>query len=299
MKVGIVGLGYWGSKVFEEYCDLRDEGHVDEIVACDIDSSRLPQTPPADRTARDVAEILPDIDAVHLCVSNDHHFKIAKQALESDTDILVEKPLTVDRERAFDLVELASSRGQILQTGHIFRFANVVRDVKELCENGYFGDVRQISLRWTHSIEPIEGTNVLWDLLPHPLDILNFVTAEWPTEVDVTAAEYRCEQPETALVSYEMNGIIGDLQVSWVDPVRRRQLEIVGSQRGAIVNCVEQSIQVYGQERDEIKVDANNTIRAEANNFINAIETRQNQFNSAIVGARAVDTIEQIEGALT
>lgn len=300
MKVAIVGLGYWGSKVLGEYADLRDEGTIDAVVACDQDPTALESADRADETRGDVAEILPEVDALHVCTTDETHFPIATMAIESGTDVLLEKPLTTDREQAFDLVQLASEQGQILQTGHIFRFANVIRTAREYYQKGYFGTVHTATLRWTHRLDRIRGTDVLWDLMCHPIDILNFVTDDWPRNPEgVALHDPGLERPVGATTTFEIAEGMGTVEVSWVDDVRRRTLEIAGTKRSGTIECVDQSMTVTDTDGTEtIAVEANNTIRAEAENFVSAIETRENTFNSAIVGARTVDAIDRIHAAV-
>lgn len=296
MNIGVVGIGYWGSKLIGEYGVLRDAGMIDRLVACDADRSRLAELESVDQTADQLDDVLDDIDALHIATGNESHFDIAAQAINSGADALVEKPLTTDRELAYDLVELASQKGQILQTGHIFRFSNAIRKIKERYEDGYFGDINSIRLEWTHRHPPSQTTNVMWDLLPHPLDILNFVTGQWPNSYDGCTRSLRDAGIDIAHVVFDTNAFVGSIEVSWVDDVRRRCLAIAGSKRSCLVDCVDQTIEVHeGDDQHRIDVFNNNTIEAEIRNFIQAVNTRENTFNSAIVGARTVDIIEQIE----
>lgn len=296
MKVAVVGLGYWGSKVVEEYCALRDRGIIDGVVACDIDESVLAEVE-ADEHVQSFDRAVELADALHICTSNEFHYDLASRALTAGRDVLVEKPLTTDREQAYDLAELASEKGRILQTGHIFRFANVVRELERLYSDGYFGDVYHINLRWTHRIEPIAGTDVLWDLLPHPIDIFNFVTGEWPSADGISGVSkgFRTENAEIANIVFETEDMTTSIEISWIDDVKRRSLEIVGSERCARADCVEQTLEVREDgEWSSREITANNTIQSEAENFIESIKTGENTFNSAIVGARAIDVIEMI-----
>jgi len=143
--------------------------------------------------------------------------------------------------------------------------------------------------------------DILWDLLPHPLDILNFITKKWPVEfVGVGRAFRRSELNEVvSLQALFDNGTFANIHLSWLSPVRRRILEIVGSKRTALVECVKQEIKIYESNEEKLlEIEVNNTIRDEALNFIRAIETRKNNFNSSIVGARNVEMIERAIGSL-
>jgi predicted dehydrogenase len=302
MRVAVIGLGYWGSKVFGEYVDRKKEGKLDGVVACDIDESNLEAVDSADARYTSVENAIEDVDAVHISTGNKTHYDITTDAIENNCHALVEKPLTTNRKKAYDLVEAASETGQILQTGHIFRFANVMRKLRELYRDGYFGEVYHFSLQWTHKMDLKPGTNVFWDLLPHPLDILNFVTGEWPDDSNGLGGSYRTEETtEAAYIQLQYPSLTADVHVSWVDPVRRRTIEVVGSDRSAVVECVDQTITVYDENNggSQSSVDENNTIKAEQENFLRAIKTGENTFNSAIVGARTVDAIQMIENKLT
>ncbi|MFC7132390.1 MULTISPECIES: Gfo/Idh/MocA family protein [Salinibaculum] len=295
MNVGVVGLGYWGSKVIDEYATLRDRDDIDQVIAIDTDPDALASVSCADAAHESVEAALSEVDALHVATSNATHFSIAETALNADVDVLVEKPLTTDSRTAYDLVELASERGRILQTGHIFRFANVVRRVKQEYEEGQFGELNHLSLRWTHELDTYREADVLWDLLPHPLDILNFVTGEWPRDVTGVSTVDADGTRTAAQVGLDYGDFAATVEVSWVDKTRRRTLEIAGSRRSSVIECVEQSI-THRDSNGESAVDvtANNTILAEVENFIRAIETGENTFNSAIVGARTVDAIQSV-----
>lgn len=136
-----------------------------------------------------------------------------------------------------NLVEIASENGLVLQVGYIFRFANVIRKVKELYEEGFFGDIRYFKLEWTSLITPIKDLDIIWDLLPHPLDIINFITGEWPSRFGVTGRAYRREElNEVAFIQADFNKkFFANIEISWLQPIRRRIMEIVGSKRSVLL----------------------------------------------------------------
>lgn len=90
------------------------------------------------------------------------------------------------------------------------------------------------------------------------------------------------------------NGLATNIHLSWLSPIRKRTLEIVGSERTALVECVKQETIIYEERKiAPLKLEENNTIKDEITNFLKAIETGKSNFNSAIVGARAVDVIKK------
>ncbi len=298
MDVGVIGIGYWGGKVVQEYIDLYKEGFLDSIALCDIKETKLEPFKEQLKTYTDTGKFIKDVDAVHICTNNQTHYEIAKTALANGTNVLVEKPMTMNHDLAYNLVEMASETGLVLQVGHIFRFANVIRKVKKLHKEEFFGDIRYFKLEWTSLMPPVKDLDVVWDLLPHPLDIINFITGEWPSEFGITGRAYRRDElNEVAFVQADFNDkFFANIAISWLQPIRRRTMEIVGSKRSAIVDCVGQEIEAYDEDgsKDRIEIVSNNTIRDEALNFLNAIRTGKNMFNSAIVGARCVEMIERV-----
>jgi len=303
MKIGVIGIGRWGTKVAREYIALMDEGVVDSVILCDINNFMLKPFADIAIVCNRIDDAIRKAEGIHICTPNSTHYEIAKKALESGVHVLVEKPMTTDHNQAYELVEIATAENLILQVGHIYRFANAIRKIKELYENNYFGNVYYFNLTWTHLMPYMEGVDILWDLLPHPLDILNFITRKWPKEfVGVGRAFRRSELNEVvSLQAIFDDGVFANIHLSWLSPIRRRTLEIVGSKRTALVECVKQEIKIFdGNNNKErlLDVEVNNTIRDEALNFIKAIKTGKNNFNSSIVGARNVEMIERAINSL-
>ena len=300
MRIGVIGIGSWGLRVAKEYLDLVRDGYIDDLILCDIDKSKLEIFSDEAITTDSLDHLINRVDGIHICTPNSTHYEITKKALENGVHVLVEKPMATDHGKAYEIAELALSNDLILQVGHIYRFANVIRKTKELYEKNYFGEIYYFNLTWTHLIPYIDGVDILWDLLPHPLDILNFITKEWPLEFSgVGRAFRRATLNEVVSLQALFNHFFASIHLSWLSPIRRRVLEIVGSKRTALVECVKQTIKLYeeGEER-MMDVKANNTIKDEIINFIEAIKTGKNTFNSSIIGVKNVEMIEKALNSL-
>jgi predicted dehydrogenase len=300
MNVGVIGIGYWGKKVVGEYIDLAREGVIDGVGICDVRAEVLDgyrENIVAKET--DVNAFLENetIDAVHICVNNKEHYPVAKKALTEGTHVLIEKPMTVDARTAYDLVELSAQTGLILQVGHIFRFANVIRKAKELASSGYFGEIRYLTLKWTTLMPSPPGVDIIWDLLPHPLDMLHFLTGAWPTSWQTMVRAYTRDRPsEATFINLAYDDFMANIELSWVTPERKRLLGIIGSERSAKIECVRQMMHVFEGNTNQLDlpVEGNNTIREEAVNFIDSVKTGKMMFNSHIIGAKNVDIIEKV-----
>ncbi len=295
LKAGVIGSGYWGSKVAGEYVVLRKEGMLDSVVICDKNDSMLKPFADKCETSNDYAKVLKEVDMIHVCTPNSTHYKVAKEALQLGVSVLVEKPMAGNINHAFDLVELSMNNGVVLQVGHVFRFTNIARKVKELYEKGELGKPYYFNLEWAHLIPPIRNVDVVYDLLPHPLDLVNFITGKWPISFDGIGKPFRrSELIEAAFIEAAYDGFFANFHVSWVVPFRKRKLEIIGSKKSITADCVKQTATLYEKsESEDISVDANNTIRTEILNFMESIKTGKNNYNSSIIGARSVEMIDQ------
>jgi len=295
VKIGVVGVGYWGSKVANEYLSLVENRIIDSVSLCDVNKDRLGLFKGV-KTFTSLEEFLRNVDAVHICTNNHTHYMVAKKALENNVHVLVEKPMTTSSCDAYHLIELASEKGMVLQVGHIFRFANVIRKAKELVDKNYFGKIYYFTLKWTTLMQPIQGVDIIWDLLPHPLDIIHFLTGKWPSNWHVFGRFYRRDKlNEMTFINLDYKDFVANIELSWLTPERKRTLEIIGSDKMAKIECVRQKMSIIAEDETyEIPVEANNTIREEILNFIEAIDSKKMPFNSHIVGAKNVDIIEKI-----
>jgi len=306
MKIGIIGLGSWGKRALGEYANLVKEGKISNIGICDKDDETLlkykKQYNP-EIFKNDYNDFLNEksIDAVHICLPNNLHFKVAKIALENGKHVLLEKPMTNNSENSYKLIELASQNGLILQVGHIFRFANVIRKMKKLIDEDYFGKIYYLNLKWTTLMDYMEGIDIIWDLLPHPLDMIHFMTGKWPSNWSGIAKKYRRnELSEVANILLEYKDFFASIELSWLTPERKRLMELIGSKKSANVECVKQKIHIFEGNKKEydMTIESNNTIKEEAENFINSIKSMKMPFNSHIIGAKNVDIIEKIISSL-
>jgi len=298
-NVGVIGAGYWGRKIVDEYSRLED---VRILGVSDLDEKNLQFC--ADRYGvkngyKDYEFLLAqkDLHAVNIAAPNSMHYKIAKDALEAGKHVLVEKPITLDSKEAKELVALAQKKKLTLSVGHIFRFNSALAEIRRLInEEKYFGKVFLIELTWVNLEKAFPDRDVLWDLAPHMFDIQNYLLGEWPTEVSCTGAPFRRKEGvETAyVVSTFRDGVISMANISWLVPRKTRQIFIAGEARSAQIDAVAQKVLVYesGYTKDLV-IHPNNTIRDELLHFIASIKDPQTETkNSGSVGVKTVELIE-------
>ena len=305
--MAVIGVGNWGKKIVCEYAQLaKRNSNVSLCAVCDLLEKNLEfcnenyRVPYVTKYHKEVIARR-EIDAVNICTPNETHFEICRAALEEGKHALVEKPITLNSDEAYKLVDLARAKNLVLLVGHIYRFNNALKKVRSLIKDGFFGDVFYLKLQWTTLVPPFEGRDIITDLAPHPFDIINFLLNDWPVKITCKAKTYRREKlEETAYVIAEFNNdVMAHIELSWLLPEKTREVYIVGSKRFAKIDCLAQDIKGFENGRFYgIPVERNNTIQAELEHFIGCIENNNagnNDYpiqNSGLLGANVVRLLE-------
>lgn len=282
-NVAVIGAGYWGRKVISEVLSLGREGFPINLYSV-VDSSSsalaLLKREFGDVDCRsDYRELLsdPKLSAVHIASPNDTHFKIASEFIRSGKHVLVEKPLALKSVDAFELVRLAKEKGTVLCTGHVHRFNNGVRALRRLMASGVLGDLYYLRLKWTGLMEFQMNREVITDLGPHPFDICNNLLDTWPRKISCRGRGFRTNAgyEMAEIYSEHPNGLDANIELSWLDIEKRRDVAVVGSDGAARLDCLDQRLVL--QRRDGAKpvlVVPNNTLKEEILHFVHCIEHR-------------------------
>ena len=310
-NVAVIGAGYWGRKVITEYLQLvKDKANVDLSMVCDVKDENLAYCMEnfgvsKEKLKSSFKEVFSSrsVDAVHICTPNETHHEICKQALLAGKHVLLEKPMAMCATHAWELVGLAEHKGLILQVGHIFRFNNALRTVRDLVAQNYFGALYYLKLQWTTLMSSPLGRDIIFDLGPHPVDILNYVLKRWPVNVTCKARAYRRKLlEELAYFTLEFDtDLIAHVELSWLQPGKVRRLDVIGSERAATVDCLDQSIQIHENEDGDafnLDVTSNNTILDEVDHFAHSVMTGQNNSNPGSIGATNTAVLEALKRSL-
>ncbi|MFH1126737.1 MAG: Gfo/Idh/MocA family oxidoreductase [archaeon] len=299
MKVGVIGAGYWGKKVVEEYTLLG----IDTTVA-DLSTENLKYC--ADRykvkTTKNYKDILDDkqIRYVNVCTPNETHYKLGKECLLNGKNVLIEKPLATKVEHCIELSEIAKEKKVLLVVGHIFRFNNALKKVKEMIDNKSLGDIEIIKLRWTNIERLFDDRDVILDLAPHCFDIINYLTGKIPTEISCIGSAYRREKgAEAVFINGRIDNTLINIELSWITPRKTRSVEVIGSKGSAFIDCTNQKIEIYESGGFKtLNIIPNNTIQSELMNFINCAETNTDSVASSEVGIIVQKLIKAAQDSL-
>jgi predicted dehydrogenase len=294
-KVGVIGAGYWGRKHVEEYARLGAE-----VAVADLLEDNLWHCARAfgARTTTDYRELLgdPAIAFFSVCTPNESHYLIAKECLEAGKHVLVEKPLCQTAAEGVDLIRRAASRGRTLVVGHLFRFHNAVNRARALLREGDLGELYLAKFAWTNLERVFTPRDVLYDLAPHPFDLVDHLLGKPPDDLVCVGNAFR--QPdvlEAAFISCRVGRVAVHVELSWVTPRRRRSLVLVGSKATAFVDLPTQRLTLHDHATDtprDVPVEPNNTIRDRLLDFLQAAASGTRSLADAEAGWKAVRLIE-------
>jgi predicted dehydrogenase len=251
VNVAVIGCGYWGPNLIRNVNACPDTALR---VICDRDPSRLERMSsqyPAAETATDADAVFSrdDVDAVVVATPVRTHFPLVRAALEAGKHALVEKPMTQTPAEAEELVRLADDRHLALMVDHTYLYMGAVRKIKELVESGelgelYFIDSVRINLGlFQHDV------NVIWDLAPHDLAIVDYVTGREARSLTATGTAHASNGIEdVAYLSLDLGGsLMANFHVSWLSPVKVRRMIFGGSRKSVIFDDLQpdEKVRVY------------------------------------------------------
>lgn len=251
MKVGVVGLGYWGPNLVRNFLGNNS---VSRVIACDKKEERLKAAKlkfPGVELTTDYDQLLStDIDAVAIATPVNQHYKLAYKALEAGKHIWVEKPFTSTSIEAEKLMEKAELNNLKIFVDHTFIYTGAVKKIKELVQRGEIGDIIYFdSVRINLGLFQ-HDVNVIWDLVPHDLSIMNYILGNkniTAVSANGIANYYDHENIAHLTIHFENKSCLAHFHVNWTSPVKIRRIIIVGTKKMLVFDDMENSekIKVY------------------------------------------------------
>ena len=317
VKIGVIGYGYWGPNIVRNFhaatgaqvtmvCDQRAES-----------LTRVKRTFPAVNLTTNAMDVLrsPDVDAVAVVTPVWTHFDLAKAALENGKHVFVEKPFTSTTQQAEQLIELGAKKNMRIMVDHTFLFTGAVKKIHQLIEDGdlgtlYYYDSTRVNLGlFQHDV------NVIWDLAPHDLAIMNHLIKDQPTAIVATGASHLNGHEDVAYITvYFQTNMVAHFNVNWLSPVKVRTTLIGGERRMVVWNDVEadEKVKVYDKgveitAREGVynllvsyrsgdmwapKVEQTEALKAECQYFVECVRDGAEPFNDGLAGLKVVQMLE-------
>ena len=323
VRVGVVGLGYWGPNLAR---NLQERPEAELVALCDLSAERLEKVGrryPAARQYQSLEALLSDSDveavAVATPVSSHHH--VTTSVLSAGKHAFVEKPLASSSAEALDLIELAAREERVLMPGHTFLYSPPVRTIRELIDSGELGDIYFISTSRVNLGLHQADVSVAWDLGPHDFSILRYWLEETPTHASAIARSCIFPTiPDVAFISLEFpSQAIAHVELSWLAPAKLRRTAIVGSRKMAVYDdtsnepvrvfdagVVPNDPSTFGEYQltyrtgdiVSLRVDTVEPLGLETQDFCNAIRLGSHPVSSAELGLEVVRMIEAVDASL-
>jgi predicted dehydrogenase len=250
LQFGVIGAGYWGPHLIRNISEIPGAQlrAVADLAPERLQALRLRY--PGTLLTRDYRDVLSaGVDAVVIATPVKTHYPLAREALRAGKHVLVEKPLTRRSSEALDLVHLADQEGLVLMAGHTFEYNPAVVALRDIVQRGDIGEVLYVDAARLNLGQFRPDVNVLWDLAPHDISIMNFILRAEPTQVSARGS--RCIHPTMHDVAYlELrypHGVLGHVHVSWLEPAKVRRFTVVGDEKMVVYNDVapEEKLRIY------------------------------------------------------
>ncbi|HMG55679.1 MAG TPA: Gfo/Idh/MocA family oxidoreductase [Kofleriaceae bacterium] len=264
LRIGVIGYGYWGPNLVRNFA----AGPRTRVVAIAESSPGRRQAAatsvPHIRCVADAAAVIadPEVDAVAIATPIFTHHGLAKAALEAGKHVVVEKPLAPSVAEAVELAELAGRVNRVLMVDHTFVYTAAVRKIRDLLAAGDLGRVLYLdSVRINLGLfQP--DYNVIWDLAPHDLTIIDFVlrhtvgaVARWISAIGVSHYG-RHENLAYLTIGFD-DGLLAHIHVNWVAPVKTRRMIIAGSKKMLVWDDTSpvEPVKIYESSVDVTAID--------------------------------------------
>jgi predicted dehydrogenase len=250
LRVGIVGTGYWGSKHVRTMSAVAQVEQVSVIDPRADRTASLLRHHPALACFATLDDALDSVDAVVIATPPRTHAPLALAAIEAGKHVMVEKPLATSVADAAAIVDAARSRGVVAMVGHTFEYHAGVWALRDIVSRGDLGEVYYLDSARLNMGLYQHDANVVWDLAPHDISILNYVTGSRPSSVECWGSRHAhpgLEDIAHLRLVYDRPGVEANIHVSWLHPNKTRRVTVVGSDKMAVFDdlATEERIRVH------------------------------------------------------
>ena len=321
IRVGVVGLGYWGPNLARNFQALPG---VALSWCCDASPAARDRTAPLVPGARmtdQIEDLLGDdkLDAIALATPVPSHSELAARVLEAGKHCFVEKPLAQSVASAERAVAAAERCGRTLMVGHLLEYHPGVRKLKELADTGELGEIYYLYGKRVNLGKVRADENALWSLGAHDISVLLHLVDEEPYELIARGESYLHPDIEDVVFCFLRfpSGISAHLHLSWLDPHKERRFTIVGSKRMATFDdmALEGKLTVYDKGVDDSprsygeyitrsgdifspRISNSEPLRLECEHFIAAIRNGTEPRSDGQSGLRVVRVLARLQEEL-
>jgi predicted dehydrogenase len=322
MKIGVVGLGYWGPNLARNFDRLPDAELSWLCDASDEALARWGAAFPSAQATTSLDDLLADdsLDAVAVATPVPTHAELAQRVLAAGKHCFVEKPLGRSEQEAQAVVDAARSAERVLMVGHLLEYHPGVEQLSDLVRSGELGELRYVYSHRLNLGKHRQDENALWSLGAHDVSVILRLAGEEPYECTAVGESYvkaGVEDVVFAFMRFE-SGLTAHMHLSWLDPHKERRFTVVGSKRMASFDDMEleRKLTVYDKGFDEDyssygeyiarsgdvfspRVSNEEPLRIECRHFVDCVRDGREPRSDGEAGLRVVRVLEQLQRSLT
>ena len=298
MRAGVVGTGYLGrlhARILTEIPDVNVTGFVEvnDEVANEV-SSNLKL-----KRFDSIADLARNVDCAVVATPTTTHYDVARQFLEAGVDVMIEKPITPSIDEARRLIDLAASRGRIIQVGHVERYNPAVTAIADLIRDVRYFEAERLGVFVARSLD----VDVLLDLMIHDINLVQSLLRQEVVEIRAVGVPVLTPKVDITNVRLELaNGAVANLTASRVSQERVRKVRMFGDAYISI-DTREQEVKGYRLEGGkivplEVTVEKKEPLRAELESFLDCVRNRKRPIVSGEDGLAAVDLAIRVADAI-
>ncbi|MDH7500486.1 MAG: Gfo/Idh/MocA family oxidoreductase, partial [candidate division NC10 bacterium] len=234
------------------------------------------------------------------------HHRVAKQFLEQGIDTLIEKPIASSQQEAKDLIKVASSKGCILQIGHVERFNNGFKVLQGLVKEPKFIECHRLG----SFVERGTDVDVILDLMIHDIDIV--LSLEKSPLKQINAVGISVLSPHVDIANARLqfeSGCVANITASRVSTEKMRRMRVFQEDTYLALNYATQEISCYKKEKsdrlsphglpyilkEEIFVEKGEPLQNELESFIRCVKLRERPMVSGEEGEKSLAVAWQIK----
>jgi predicted dehydrogenase len=298
LRVGVVGVGYLGKFHAQKYRSMPD---VDLVAVADTDPVQGKRVADDNATAycRDYRSLYGKIDAVSIAAPTSIHFTIARDFLERNVDVLIEKPMTNRIEDADDLIRIAESNGAIIQVGHLERFNPAVVALRGQIDQPRFIESHRLSIYQGRCTD----VSVVLDLMIHDIDLILNLVRSTIKSVHAAGIEVVSENIDIANARLAFdNGAVANVTASRISAKNERKLRLFQKDAYISIDFAEHKITLVrpeanhgndiipGMKINELKFDKGDALDDELKSFVDSVKHRRQPLVTGQMGRDALKT---------
>jgi predicted dehydrogenase len=259
LRIGVIGCGYWGSKHARVLSSVED---VETVVVIDSDRSKLAsicRSFPSIIGFTSLDEAIDHVDALIIATPPSSHTPLALRTIEAGKHVMVEKPMATTAADARAMIAAAHARGAVLMVGHTFEYHSAVWKLRDMVENREIGDLYYLDTARLNLGLYQSDVNVILDLAPHDVSILNYVLGRRPDSVQCWASRHAhrgLEDVAYLRLSYTNPALYANVHVSWLDPCKVRRVTLVGSKKMVVYDDLASEERIRIHDKGVVQVQA-------------------------------------------